>query len=347
VVMDVNTGGILALASLPEFNPNSFARGMSNKEYDILMKKAYPMLNRAISSAFPPGSTFKIITSLGALTEKLITRQSVFYCPGYLDIGGTKINCFVRSGHGSIGFEKSIAQSCDVVFYILGRKLGIDTLINYTKSMGLGAKTGIDLPGEIAGNLPDKHWREKEYGYPWYDGDTVNTSIGQGFVAATPLQVTLMTATLANGGKVLKPKVVSRILDNDGNSLQESHPEIIRNLNFSQEDIETVKQGLRQGVLNGTGAAANSPLISIAGKTGTAENQPCPENPGGFNHSWFTCFAPYENPQIAITVMFEQSGGFGGEYAAPVARKIAEKYLELKRKEQKKHEPSAGNPPGR
>ena len=235
VAIDIRTGGVLALASMPGFNPNSFAKGMSHKEYDQLMKKEYPMLNRAVSSAFPPGSTYKIITALGALKEKLINRYSTFYCPGYIEIGGTRINCFVRSGHGTIGFEKSVAQSCDVVFYILGRRLGIDRLIYYSKLMGLGAKTGLDLPGEIAGNLPDKNWREKEYGYPWYDGDTVNTSIGQGFVAATPLQVALMTASLANNGKVLKPKIIAKILDNRGAVLEESRPEVVRILDFPRK----------------------------------------------------------------------------------------------------------------
>lgn len=230
---------------------------------------------------------------------------------------------------GSSFFEEAVAYSCDLVFYKLGRELGIDKLIHYAKMMGLGKNTGIDLPGEFAGLLPDKNWRTKIYRESWYDGDTVNLSIGQGFLEVTPLQLAMLTASLANGGKVLQPRLLDRVVDSRGETVKSNPPRIINRLKFQAQDMEMLKIALRKAVTDGTGVAADSQLGAIAGKTGTAENKACRENPEGLNHAWFTCFVPFENPQIAITVMFEKSGGFGGEYAAPVARKIAEKYLEI------------------
>ncbi len=332
VVMEANTGEILSLVSYPGFDPNLFARGISSKDYNKLISdKACPLLNRTIHCAYPCASTYKMITGASALQEGLVKRDSLFYCKGVYDVGGMPFNCFVKSGHGSINFIDAIAHSCDVVFYQLGDRLDLGRFLNYSKSFGIGSTTGVDLPSENCGLLPTPEWKKRVYHQEWYVGDTINLSIGQGFIGVTPLQLATATAAVANGGALYKPHIIKQIISPEGKVLKDSEITKVRTLPVEPAHLEVIRTGMRGAVLYGTAVSANSSNIEIAGKTGTAENFPTVENPHGRNHTWFTAFAPYKNPEIVITVFIEKSGGFGGQWCAPIARSIAEVYRDKKK----------------
>ncbi|MBI2251661.1 MAG: penicillin-binding protein 2 [Armatimonadetes bacterium] len=293
IVLDAKSGEILALSSLPSFNPNLFVKGISNKEYqDLIQNNFYPLLNRAISAAFPCGSTFKLITASSALQEGICKADSFFYCKGVYYLGNSPFNCFVRGGHGNISFEDAIAKSCDVVFYQLGEKLGINKMEYYARAFGLGEKTGIDLRGEISGLFPNEIWKEKQIKEKWYPGDTVNTAIGQGYLEVTPLQLALITQSVANGGYLYKPFLVKKIINFQGRKVLENYPVLIRKIPVDEKYLKIIKKGMRGAVIYGTAAALNQSGVEIAGKTGTVENFPASGNPYGRNHTWFTCFAP-------------------------------------------------------
>ena len=318
VVMDVKTGAVRALASLPQYDPKPFARGIRSKEYQALLNDpGFPLVNRMIHSAFSPGSTFKLVTSSAALQGGYCTAYSHFYCGG--SFGGA--NCFVRSGHGGIGFEDSLAHSCDVVYYQLGYRMGIDRLRKVCADFGLGAPTGIDLPAETAGLLPSPAWKEREWDDRWYDGDTINMSIGQGFLLVSPLQMAVVTAAVANGGTVVTPRLAKKFIERTGAITIPATPKP-RELAIKKEYLAAVRRGMRGAVTHGTSVAADSPQVQVAGKTGTVENSPSVHNRKGRNHVWFVSFAPYENPEVTVVVFLEKSHGYGGGLAAPIARKV-------------------------
>ena len=322
VVMEVETGRVLALAGLPQYDLRPFARGIKAREYDrLITDPAAPLVNRAYQASFSPGSTFKIINSSASLQEGLCTPGTTFFCGG--SYAGA--NCFVTSGHGPINFENSLAQSCDVVYYMLGDRLGIGRLGAYCKQFGLGAPTGLDLPAETGGILPDPAWKRKWVEDEWYQGDTVNMSIGQGFLVVTPLQMAVATAAVANGGKVVRPHVVQKAVAN-GRVGFKDNTRPLRRVTVKPELLAAVRRGMRGAVLGGTGAACNSDKITVAGKTGTVESFPSPFNPTGRNHTWWVSFGPYEKPEIAVVVFVEKSGDFGGGVAAPVARQVYDFY---------------------
>ncbi len=319
VVMEAQTGAIRALVSLPQYDPRPFARGITQKEYTKLLNQpGIPLLHRAIQTYASPGSTFKLVTSSAALKHNLCTPGTVFHCGG--SYAGA--NCFVTSGHGSIGFEGSLAHSCDVVYYMLGVRLGIDRLAAHARAMGLGSPTKVDLPGESAGVFPDSRWKWKNIGDKWYEGDTVNTSIGQGFMLVTPLQMAVVTATVANGGKVVQPHLVQQVVSYQGRIMARPGFKPLRRVKVPAGTWSAVRQGMRGAVLYGTGGACNSPYVEVAGKTGTVENSPSSENRHGRNHTWFVSFAPYQRPEMVVVVLCEKSGGYGGSRCAPVARVI-------------------------
>jgi penicillin-binding protein 2 len=321
IVMDVRTGEILAMSSYPGFDPNSFAKGLSVQEYnDLIERKDYPMFARTISGEYVPASTFKIITTAAALQEGICTKHSPFNCPGYYKIGGQRFNCAVTSGHQKIDLVNSIAESCNVTFYILGNKMGIDRLLKYSKEFGLGRKTGIDLPGETAGLLPDSYWKLKTFGEPWYAGDTINTSIGQGFLNVTPIQMVQVTSAIANGGKIMKPYLLMKVENS-----QENNPTVLSVVNVEAQHLAVIRNGMISSVKKGTSKLLKSKM-SAGGKTGTAESFASPENPHGRNHTWFTGFAPAENPEISVVVFFERSAGSGGSICAPIAGEILDSY---------------------
>ncbi|HPZ08019.1 MAG TPA: penicillin-binding transpeptidase domain-containing protein, partial [Candidatus Eremiobacteraeota bacterium] len=337
VVLSVKTGELLAMCSKPDFNPNLFSTGISEKDYKELIKNPWhPLFNRSIAGLYPPASTFKIITASAALQEHRTSPWTPFYCSGYIKVEDKIFNCDLRTGHGKIDFTNSIAESCDIVYYQLGLELGLKKIQTYAREFNIGLLTGIELPGESAGLLPTSEWKEKTIGEKWYVGDTVNLSIGQGYLLTTPLQMAVATAILANGGIYNPPHLVKKIESEQGDIIFEYKPENIRHIQVDTANLEVIKKGMRLAVTKGTSTAANIPEIAIAGKTGTAENVATPENPTGENHTWFVTYAPSDDPEIAIAVFLEQAGGYAGKTAVPLGTEIIKNYFNIKK--QQRHE---------
>ncbi|MCD4785728.1 MAG: penicillin-binding protein 2 [Candidatus Eremiobacteraeota bacterium] len=331
IIMNSKTGEIFAMVSYPGFDPNIFSKGVSRKDYQKLInRKDYPLLNRSIAGAYPAASTFKIVTGSAALQEGICTRYSPFYCSGRHKVGNLYFNCFVRAGHGPINFHKSISESCDVVFYILGESLGIDRLLNYSRQYGIGSKTDIDLPGEISGLLPNHIWKMKTLKEPWYTGDTVNLSIGQGYLGITPLQMAVVVGVVANKGFMYRPFLVKKVERHDNVVLKVINPVISKRVKIKPGHFNAIRDGMREAVLTGTAKRLNSPKMRFAGKTGTAENFPTKENPHGRNHTWFVGMGPFEDPEIILVVFLEKSGGLAGKRAVPLSRSILNEYRKLK-----------------
>lgn len=312
VVMEVGSGRLRALATWPSFDPAPFARGISQRRYQSLIRDpSAPLMCRAHEGAYSPGSTFKVINSSAGLAEKLCTPNTVFYCTGsYLGQ-----NCFVTSGHGSISFVDSIAQSCDVVYYRMADQLGVNRLVRYCRAFGLGRPTGVDLPYEESGLLPDPAWKKRAWGEPWEWYDTTNMGIGQGMLVVTPLQMAVAVAAVANGGRIYKPYLVERIVSRSGWLQYRAKPRPLRRVPVAPRLLAGVRAGMEAAVLYGTGGACNIPGLAVAGKTGTVETN-------GENHTWFVSYAPARKPRLVIVVFLEKSGGYGGSKAAPIARQL-------------------------
>ncbi len=339
VALDVNSGAILAMASTPAFDPNVFARGIKTDEWSGLIKdRMRPLSNRATQGQYPPGSTFKIIMSIAGLEEGVIQPESFIQDPGFYTFGNRSFRDWKKGGHGAVNLHKAIVESCDTYFYQLGPKLGVDRIAKWARAFGLGEKTGVALDDERSGTIPDTEWKRKRYRQPWFPGETVSVAIGQGYVTVTPLQLANMMAAVANGGKLYRPYVVSKVESVDGATVREFEPELLRTITLKPDTLARVHQALADVVsgAGGTGGAARSPIIAIAGKTGTAQ---VVEMKGGYvkteqlayfnrDHAWFVSYAPVDNPQIAIAVLVEH-GGHGGDAAAPMAKKVFEKYMEL------------------
>lgn len=320
IAIKPENGEILAMVSKPSFDPNLFVRGISSDEWMSLSHdKKRPMLNRALQSQYPPGSIFKIITAIAALEEGVITPDTKIDCRGGISYGRWHFGCWRK--HGSVSLHRAMVESCDVYFYEIGRRVGIDKIYDYATSFGLGKETGLRLVKERKGLIPNARWKQDEKGQPWYLGDTFNTAIGQGYVSVTPLQMAVMIAAIANGGNLYKPTLIKNPI-----------PILLGKAKVKPETLEIIKKAL-SGVVNeasGTGWSAKSPIVSIGGKTGTA--QVVAERSGRYlsekfkDHAWFVAFAPVEKPEIAVTV-FVEHGGTGGATAAPIARKVIEKYI--------------------
>jgi penicillin-binding protein 2 len=311
------------MVSKPSFDPNLFTRGMSHAEWTALTTdRKNPMLNRAIQSQYPPGSTFKIVTALAGLGEGVITPDTRVECSGSIHYGRWRFGCWRREGHGAVSLHRAIVESCDVYFYEVGKRLGIDKIHDYAVNLGLGKKTGITLGKERSGVIPDTRWKLENKKQQWFLGETFNAAIGQGYIAVTPLQLALMTATVANGGTLYKPTL-----------LKDEPPTISGRLNISPDHLRFIKKSLL-GVGSepgGTGWAAQSSLTTIGGKTGTAQVIALKKGAHSLSerfrdHAWFVAFAPLENPQIAMSV-FVEHGGHGGSVAAPIAKIAAEAYM--------------------
>lgn len=325
VAIKTDTGELLALESLPSFDPNIFSKGISYSDWKSLIEdRRKPMLNRAIQSQYPPGSTFKIITAIAALEEGVITPDTKVNCTGGINYGKWTFGCWKKGGHGAVDLHRAIVESCDVYFYEVGKRLGIDIIYRYATSFGLGRETGIELTPvkERRGLIPNTSWKEQNRNLPWYLGDTFISAIGQGYVSATPVQAALMTATFANGGYLYKPFIVKEPHGSDSS---------INRVQLKQETVRLVKSGLA-GVVNepnGTAKGAKSEEILIGGKTGTAQvvGKKRGFTGGRFaDHAWFVAFAPVDNPEIALSV-FVENGGSGGAVAAPIAKKAIEAYF--------------------
>jgi penicillin-binding protein 2 len=346
IAMDPRSGEILAMVSLPSYDPNLFIGGISQEDYSQFSDDPlHPLVNHAISGQYPPGSTFKVVTASAGLEEGTVTRSSLLFCPGTIWIPhrfapdnpelAQPFNCWLKTGHRSISMIEAIAQSCDIYFGLLAggygefKGLGQEALHNYAVYFGLGEPTGIDLPGESAGLVPDETWKRLTYGETWVTGDTYNAAIGQGFILTTPLQILNATAAIANGGKLYRPTVVREIRDAEGNVIMPFTPHLVRQLPVSPETIEIVRTGMRAAVSHGTAMSANLGGVAVAGKTGTAEFPGQRDWEGKLpTHAWFTAFAPFDDPEIAV-VVFVEGGGEGSIVAVPIAAKILTQYFNL------------------
>ena len=339
VVMKVQSGEIIAMVSKPSFDPNSFATGISTKQWSgLVLDEKNPLQNRSIDGQSPPASTYKVVTAYAALAEKIIKPESTIFCPGHFRLGKRDYRCWKKRGHGDMNLHDALVQSCDVYFYTLGHRLGINNLAKYATKLGLGELTGIVLKGEKSGLVPSKQWKKKFKNEPWYPGETISASIGQGYNLVTPLQSARMISTIASGGLLVRPYLVKRIEDYDGRLIQEFFPEVIKKIKIEPEVLRNIKEGLR-GVVHeahGTGRRARLKNVIVAGKTGTAqvvamkdseEIDPEEETPYSHrDHAWFVAFAPYENPEVAVSVIIEH-GGHGGATAAPIAGGILKTYF--------------------
>jgi len=334
VALDVHTGAVLAMASGPSFNPNAFVGPTGGAERSaILSNLNRPLLNRATQGLYPCGSVFKIVTMAAALESADMTADTTFWCPGYWEgLGpGARKGCWKEEGHGNISFEDALTASCDVTFYEVGLALdsvGADVLPSFARSFGLGVATGIEGVAEEVQPMPDPAWKVATYGENWGVGDTVNLSIGQGYLGVTPLQVTRMMAAVANGGTLYRPYLVQRIPAADA-----EHPEIVSQpqvdgtLPVSAEHLATIQQALLGVTTSPIGTAPHrfeGLSVAVAGKTGTAEAPGADSMP----HSWFAAYAPAAAPEIAVVVMVENAGE-GSSVAAPMVRQVMEAYYGL------------------
>jgi len=330
VAMKPDTGEILAMVSKPSFDPNLFARGIKYRQWEELnQNKKLPLLNRSLQSQYPPGSTFKIITAIAAIEEGAIDVNTKVTCTGEIVYGKWHFGCWQKHGHGTLSLHRALVESCDVYFYDLGKRLGIDKIASYARMFGLGKETGLRIAKERSGMVPDTKWKQEKRKQPWYLGETFNASIGQGYVATTPFQMAQMMSIVANGGYIYSPSLL----------MADNKPAPLTKLNIRQETFDEVKKAL-SGVVNengGTGWAAKSSMVNICGKTGTAQvvgmKRDSKYLPEMFrDHAWFVAFAPYEAPEIALSVMVEH-GGHGGAAAAPIAKRAIETYMKGQRLE--------------
>ena len=332
VVMNPQTGEVLAMVSRPAFNPNLFAGGISTQNWNVLNNNPYhPMDNKAITGEYPPGSTFKIVTGTAALAEHKVTPQEKIFDAGHhwiipkTNAGGEAL--------GWINFQEAMAHSDNVYFYEMGNRLGVDALERYARMFGLGARTGIDLPYEAEGLAPNRKYKADNFeDGEWYLSETFDAAIGQGFNLVTPLQAAMVMGEIAANGKRYQPHLVQRIVDVHGNTVREFQPKLLSELDVSQSVIRNVQEGLHSVTKIGTAAGVFAGFpIDIAGKTGTAENSQ------GRDHGWFVAYGPYVNPNIVVAVIVEQ-GGFGSMSAVPIGRRILEAAFQLDRVQ-----PNVGN----
>ena len=318
VVMNPQTGEILAMVSRPAFDPNLFAHGISSKDWNQLNNNPYhPMDNKTITGEYPPGSTFKIVTGTAALTEGVVTPDEQIFDSGH--------HWIIPKGNadgealGWLNFRTALAHSDNVYFYEMGNRLGIDRLEKYARMFGLGAKTGIDLPYEATGLVANRRYKEKNFDDgEWYLSETFDAAIGQGFNLVTPLQAAMVMGEIAADGKRYKPHVVNRIIAPDGSVVKDFQPELLSQLDVPEEDIKLVQDGLHDVTKYGTAASSfRGFTVDIAGKTGTAENSQ------GRDHGWFVAYGPFDNPNVVVAVIVE-NGGYGSQSAVPIGRKILE-----------------------
>lgn len=338
VALDVNSGEILAFVSNPGFDPALFSGKLAaDKWKGYLEDKRHPLENKALTGQYPPGSAFKIITALAGLHENKIDDSTSITCTGSYNLGTSTFKCWNKRGHGVTSLKKSLRESCDVYFYQLGEKLGVDKIASAAKAFKLGAPMGVGLQNEKAGLIPTADWKQKVFGKRWYQGETLSVAIGQGYVLMTPIQMASMIATVANEGTVFRPHLVKRIVDADGKMLTEMSPEVIGKAEFSKESYRLVKQGLFAVVneAGGTGGMARMYDVKVAGKTGTSQVVKMRDSNRGTlyqfrDHALFVAFAPYDKPEIAVAVVVEH-GEHGGSAAAPIVARILRAYFDGKK----------------
>lgn len=338
VVMDVNSGKLLAAASSPGLNMKDFQGGISSKNWkDLLDDPKHPLVNKVLQSSYPPGSTYKMVTALTGLAKGVITPETTFDCPGHFTEGSRRYNCWKKDGHGKVDLKRAMSESCDVYFYQVGKQVGVDALAEYANKLGLGIKTDVALDYEKSGLVPTKAWKKKKYDENWQDGETLSLSIGQGFNLATPLQICQMTAVIANGGKRFVPQIVESI---NGTYDQVMEPftaklagELLADEKKHLLKIQDAMVNAVQGA-NGAASALHIKGLTIGGQAGTGQVVRPEEYrklqgediPYQYrDHAWFTCYAPADKPEIAVTVLVEH--GLHGSLAIPAAKAVLEKYF--------------------
>lgn len=342
VALDVNNGEVLAFVSSPTFDPALFARGVSSEEWrELIDNSKNPMTNKVLRGQYPPGSTFKMVVALAALEAGTAVPSTTVQCDGSMRLGRSyEYRCWKKNGHGSVDLHKAIKESCDVWFYKIGLETGIDRIAEAAKRLGLGSPLGFPFGGERSGLIPNREWKKQRFGTGWYDGETVISAIGQGFVLTTPLQLAAMTAALANGGTVWQPQIVEKIIRLDGETEWLLKPEKITEHAWSESALRAVRAAMEAVVNDVGGTAWRSRLetVRFAGKTGTAqvvkrksteeeEQQTDDEIPYQYrDHALFVAFAPVVKPQIAVAVVVEH-GSHGSSAAAPVAKAMFEAYF--------------------
>ena len=301
LIGDPYTGGIFALVSYPGFDPNLFSWGISESEWNRLRDEPlHPLENRATRGEYPLGSTIKVITASAALEEGIISKEDTFFCGGNFTIGNRVFKGWKEEGHGEINLEEAIIHSCNVYFYQLGLRLGVKRIIRYARLFGLGKSTGIDLESEKPGFLPTPDWKKRRKGEAWYGGDTVNLSIGQGYILVTPVQMLKVISVIANGGYLIKPYLIKKIVGPRGNLIKEFQPQKMERVPLSSATLNFLRRSLRGVVREGTGWRAENKTVEISGKTGTAEL-----SEGEKPHNWFTGYASSTHLRLAIVVLVE------------------------------------------
>ncbi len=340
VALDPNTGFILAMVSHPTFDPNVFANGITPAEWRALTTDpSHPLANRAISGTYPPGSTFKLIDAIAGLEDRTLTPETTYFCPGGMYYGNREYHCWRKQGHGTLSVHRAIVGSCDVFFYQVGIHLGIDRLAQWARMMGLGEKSGIDLDNERPGVMPSSLWKEKRFRQRWYPAETLSVAIGQGYVNATPLQMAMVAAEIANGGTRYKPQFVKEEEALDGSVVRRFPPIVERRLPIDPTVLDIVRSAMCDVVASpsGTGHAVHLDNVAVCGKTGTAQvvkeagNARIPEDKEPLkyrDHGWFIAYAPSDHPQIAVAAVIEH-GGHGGSSAGPVVKQVLQKFFEL------------------
>ncbi len=341
IAMDVNSGRLLAFTSSPPLKLKNFIGGISKKNWQALLNNPKrPLVYKTIQGQYPPGSTYKIVTALAGLARGVITKDTVFYCSGSMKFGNRRYGCWKKGGHGPVSLHRALAESCDVYFYQVGLKVGVDSLAEYAKSLGLGHKTGIAFEYEKSGLIPTSNWKKMAKGEAWQEGETLSIAIGQGFDLVTPLQIALMTSAVVNGGILYRPQLIDRIMGPEGEIVSTYEPVVDGEIVGMDRYLGLIRKGL-VGAVNdkrATGKKARLKDITVGGKTGTAqvvrmekyEETNEEDVPYKYrDHAWFTSYAPAEKPEIAVTVLVEH-GGHGGSVAAPVAQKVLERYFAKK-----------------
>ena len=327
VAINVRNGDVLALVSMPGFDPNSFSLGIKTNYWkSLLADTKHPLINKAIAGVYPPGSTFKMMVGLAGLDAGVIHSHSTVFCPGYFYLGSHQFNCWKKEGHGTVSVREAIMGSCDTFFYTVAQRLGIDKFADMSRKFGLGSSTDIGLFGEKSGLIPDNAWKRKRYNQPWQGGDTINAGIGQGYVLATPLQLAVMTARIANGGYAVKPRLIAP--EHEETAGIAGAP-----MHIDEAHLGAIQEGMI-AVVNSPGGTAfgkriAEPGLEMAGKTGTSQVKKILQRGMNQNllpwedrhHALFVGYAPVAAPRFATAVLVEHGGG-GSAVAAPIAREL-------------------------
>jgi len=341
VALNPTNGEVLALASSPAYNPNLFVKGFDDKTWqDMVASRDHPLQNRALAGQYPPGSVFKIVVALAALEEGLVTPEEKIFCNGTFSLGKQTYRCWKKYGHGKVNLQRALVESCDVYFYTVGRRLGVDKIAHYARRLGLGERSGLDLGNEKSGLIPTTEWKLRRWGVPWQPGETVSTAIGQSFVLTTPLQLANLISAVFNGGRLHRPQVTKWVQQPGGKRLFGFESISAGDAGIDPRHLELVKEAL-VGVVNqprGTGSKARLKETTVAGKTGTAQVVALKKEGGDGHesdiplkfrdHAWFVAVAPASAPKIAVAVLVEH-GGHGGSAAAPIAKEIIKAYLNI------------------